>query len=123
MLWMLLAIVIGVRGTNHEEVDLIELNHKLSESGAHQFDQVILWKWSPDYRRFNVQHWFIPRDPSEYPAKAGELYQCFGFYHDQKRILIRSKMFRETWTTHDPERENTRLFPTELRRRERICER
>ena len=115
MLWILLAIALGSGGVEHVEVDLIELNHRGSENGLLQFDQVIIWKWSPDYRRYNAQHWFIPRSSTEYPIRAGQFYQCFGHYSGQKRLLFRSKMYRETSTTNDPERENLKLFPLDLR--------
>jgi hypothetical protein len=49
--------------------------------------------------------------------KAGEFYQCYGCYSDNKKILFRSKMFRETWTANDPERDNLKLFPIEMRGR------
>ena len=116
MLWILLAIAIGSGKVDRAEVDMIELNHKCSENECVQFDQVIIWKWSHDYRRYDAQHWFIPRSEMECPVKVGEFYQCFGYCSDNTtRILFRSKMYRETWTTNDPERENLKLFQMNLR--------
>lgn len=112
MLWILLSIAMGSGKVDREQVDLIELNHKCSENECLQFDQVIIWKWSPEYRRYNVQHWFIVSALPGYPTRVGEFYQC---YSDNKKILFRSKMFRETWTHNDPERDNLKLFPIEMR--------
>jgi len=115
MLWLLLATVIGTSQIDRAAVDLIELNHKYSETGCLNFDQVIIWKWSPDYRRYNAQHWFIVSSEPGYPVQAGEFYQCRQTDLNGRRILFRSKMFRETWTTNDPERENLKLFPLQMR--------
>jgi len=115
MLWILLALAIGSNKIDRAEVDLIELNHRGSEDGCLQFDQVIIWKWSPNYRRYDAQYWFIVNSLPGYPVQAGEFYQCYGCRPDQQRIMFRSKMFRETWTTDDPERENIKLFPIEMR--------
>ena len=117
MLWLLLTAVLGTYHVDRADVEMLELNHQRSADGCLQFDQVIVWKWAPDYRRWNAHHWFIVSSPPGYPVQAGEFYQCYGCYSDQKRILFRAKIYRETWTTNDPERENLKLFPLELRTR------
>ena len=125
MVLALLLIVLGGSGmrTAINQVDMIELNHKCSENECLQFDQVILWEWSPDYRRWNAHHWFLPRSLSEYPVKVGEFHQCTATTLDGKQFVFRSKMFRETWTFDDPERENIKVFPVEMRSRVFSCAR
>ena len=100
------------------QVDLIELNHAQNREGFHGFDQVIIWQWSPDYRRYDAQYWIAvgPQCISEYPIAVGKQYQCIS-NRDGRRIVFRSRMYRETWTEGDPERTNQKLFPCEMRRK------
>ena len=113
MLKILIAIALEINSIHRVNVDLIELNHQHSTDGLIKFDQVIIWKWSPDYRRYDAQHWFIPHRPTEFPTKTGSLYQCSA--PNPTTTIFQSKLYRETWTNHDPERENLNLFPSKLR--------
>jgi hypothetical protein len=126
MIELLLVLVLGNGGGLRVapiEVDLIEFNHRCSADDCLQFDQIILWEWSPDYRRYNAQHWFLPRSLGEHPVKVGEFYQCSMVRLDGGRAVYRAKLFRETWTLEDPERENIKVFPVEFRGRVFSCSR
>lgn len=122
MAWMLFVLVLsGHHSASFDDridAELMELNHSISCDGVCRFDQIILWKWSPDYRRWDAQYWAIVglNDAlADYPVKHGEFHEC-RINRDGRRIAIRARMFRETWTSGDPERENARFFPIELRR-------
>ena len=88
--------------------DLIEINHYRPECGG-GFDQIIAWDWSPEYRRWHAQQWVIVRDWQ----RAGRVVSGEG---DGASVRVSARLFRETWTQHDPERENQKLFPIEFRR-------
>jgi hypothetical protein len=116
---MLLTIMVAIGHGSSVHVrhfDLIELNHCYSAEGAKCFDQVILWDWSPDYRRWHAQHWVMPYD-CNYPEKHGAGTHSFRWVDSTSCIEYRAKLYRETWTLGDPERQNLKLFPAELRRR------
>lgn len=54
MLTIILAIILGSgsrQSLPSQQVDLIELNHCVSDCGRELFTQVIFRNWSPDYRR------------------------------------------------------------------------
>ncbi len=117
MAWMLLVLVLAgprVGGEIRIESELMELNHSYTCEGKHRFDQVIMWKWSPDYRRWNVRRWRIISNLSEYPEKNGSQHFCTVKQGD-RNVVMQSRLYRETWTIGDPERENALLFPVELR--------
>lgn len=102
-----------------ERVDLIELNHFYDELGRHQFDQVIFYEWSPDYRRFHVIAWsLVEGDLSRLPSKvsgSGET-SVHWFDRDSKiKREVRSKLYRETWSQVDPERANKQLIDEKYR--------
>lgn len=113
-----LAVVLGaagvagvVGGASHladGHCDMVEINHYVPD-GGNGFVQVIAWDWSPDYRRWHAQQWLILADWS----RRGDVVSCTG---DGVDVRIRSQLFRETWTTADPERENQKTFPIEFRR-------
>lgn len=114
-----LAVVLGVAGAisvvggpSHladARCDMIEINHYMPDSGD-GFKQVIAWDWSPDYRRWHAQQWLILTEWS----RRGDVVSCAG---DGVELRIRSSLFRETWTQHDPERENQKFFPCGERRK------
>ncbi len=59
---LLIVLMSGHHSKQYDDLiesDLMELNHSVSCDGVCRFDQVILWSWSPDYRRWHVQYWVI----------------------------------------------------------------
>lgn len=97
-----------------ETVDLIELNHYIDH-----FDQVIFCRWSPDYRRYDVMAWVItdqsnPRRPTRDYARGDYVVRWFDWNVVRYRE-VRSKLFRETWTSRDPERANKLLLEEKFR--------
>jgi hypothetical protein len=98
---------------NSQQVDLIELNHYFAD-GSHSFDQVIFYEWSPQYRRFDVLGYWLAEKLEDYPIKIGDSHYAFK-NHEGRRQRITGKLFRETWTTFDPERDQKRLLSENCR--------
>jgi len=110
VLLLMLLVCDGSRVPYSHQVDLLEVNHKLGDCGKEQFVQVILWEWSPDYRRYHVVCWWIVHRPSETPSSHRRVVE-----HGGRRIKYLD--FRESWTCNDPERDNRELFPESERAR------
>lgn len=105
--------------TLRESVDLIELNHFYDDLGRHTYDQVIFYEWSAEYTRYHVLAWcLVEDDQSRMPVMlpGGREVQVRWYDRDVKRTReVRSKLFRETWTQTDPERENKKLLDEKYR--------
>jgi hypothetical protein len=103
MLTLLTFIAISLSGS--QRCDLIELNHCYHESGEElRFTQVVIWDWSPDYRRYEPRRWkIVPHN--EQVIRAGKLYRVV-----VDDIVIDAKLFRETWTNYDPEYRARRII-------------
>jgi len=111
MLGLSLALVLSL-GTLPKvdgSCDLIEINHYQPDDGS-GFTQLIAWDWSPEYCRWHAQQWLIVLNWQ----RVGVVVSGSG---DGTRVRLSSRLFRETWTVVDPERENQVLFPTNERRR------
>lgn len=105
--------------TLRESVDLIELNHFYDDLGRHTYDQVIFYEWSVEYSRYHVLAWCLVEEDSRMPVylPGGREVQVRWYDRDVKRTReVRSKLFRESWTQTDPERENKKLLEEKYRR-------
>jgi hypothetical protein len=104
----------NARGEFRERVDLIEFNHYYDDLGRHQFDQVIFYEWSPDFRRFHVIAWsLVEGDLRRVPAKLpGSGEYAVKWYDRDARVQreVHAKLYRETWTQSDPERINKQFI-------------
>ena len=98
-----------------QQVDLIELNHCLSDCGTELFTQVIFRKWSPDYRRHDVVAWSIPGSLDEMPRLVGGVYEVRVKKSHCRPVVVRAAKFIETTTIGDPERLEKRLLDERLR--------
>jgi hypothetical protein len=105
---MTLLLLLTLRSLG-PQYDLVELNHYRSVHSAH-FDQLIFYTWDAQYRRHNVEHWVIVED-GHTPMRSGPRWVVV-----IKGQRVYAKLYRETWTTHDPERENKKVFDESLRR-------
>jgi hypothetical protein len=108
--WVLVILLGGAssksKGTT-ETVDLIELNHY-----AGSFDQVIFYRWSPDYRRYDVIAWMLT-EGRRYPTRDYNRMDTVVRWFDRDAGAyreVRAKMFRETWSDIDPERASRSLL-------------
>lgn len=101
-------------GEYRERVDLIEFNHYYDDLGRHQFDQVIFYEWSPDFRRFHVIEWsLVEGDLRRVPSKvAGSGDYVVRWYDRNAKVQreVHSKLYRETWSQSDPERINKQFI-------------
>lgn len=125
MLSLLLAFVLSVpiriEDQATEYVDLIETNHYFDHQGRLVYDQVVFYERTPTTGKFQVRAWCLV-DDREYlnrrPVKneTTGLYQV-DWYDTDKRILrkLTSRLFRESWSQVDPERDNKRFHPERLR--------
>jgi hypothetical protein len=107
MLALLFASAI-VAGRVSEHVDVIELNHYYDACGKLVYDQVIAWERSRETGKLNVRSWRMAEN--DYPIRINGVYRF-----SKGEILIHSSIYRESWTQSDPERENGKRFPNELR--------
>lgn len=110
------VITVSTAGSRQESVgycDLVEVNHRHDPTnGSLQFTQVIAWDWSPEYGRFDAQSWALISDWKR--TETGVVVDVLGTDHV---LRTRCRYYRETWTNHDPERENTKVFPDKFRRK------
>lgn len=94
------------------EVDLIELNHFLDDTGREVFQQVIFYDWSRHDRQLEVRAWRLIKHPSQLPRR---LRDDSGFrvrWQDKGKVReVVSASLRETYSRQDPERANRRLVP------------
>lgn len=121
LLPLLISVSSGSRSSPEisENVDLIELNHFYDDLGRHAYDQVIFYEWSPDYTRFHVIAWcLIEKDHGRRPSRDPGRGDYFARWYDREAKtyrVVRSKLFRETWSEVDPERANKQLLEEKYR--------
>lgn len=87
--------------------DVLELNTVLNASGSAAYTQVILWEWSPDYRRLDCMGYVMVDNPRQVWRTSR------GLWVNGREIV--APIVRVTVTRHDPERESSRLFPAQHR--------
>lgn len=121
-------MICGVGSDFVNSVDMIEYNHFHDDLDRHAYDQVILWEWDPQYRRYNVMEWRLVADNIEskksnaIPTVVGGICRVRWYDTDRKRYIeVKSKIYRETWTfpsrgDMDPERANKKVYDEKFRR-------
>lgn len=124
---MLFALIIGLVSNTFgkheasEYVDLIELNHQYDARGRLVFDQVIFYERTPEQGRFQVRAWCLVDDRELHNRRpvrneVTALYRVDSYDADNRlRRTITSRLFRESWTQIDPERENKKAHDERLR--------
>lgn len=102
-LLLFLAIGFGSSRVLSDRVDLIELNRIYDSDDKLRLEQVILWEWSPAFRRYDVVAWRMMNEQPPYRLPGGDW--CFRWHERDARITreVRSTNYRETHTRHDPE--------------------
>lgn len=102
-----------------EEVSLIEYNHVYNKNNSHCFDQVIFYHYHAETGKFHVRGFFLIRaDRSNKPPLSDRR----GWYHveyidESQGVLrkIKSKLYKESWSTSDPEQEDKLYLRDEYR--------
>jgi len=104
-----------------ELADMIELNHKYDDKGIHTFDQIIYWHRRPENGKYCVRAWHIVGaydSQDTYPVynHKSNLY-IVNWYDRDARLhrIIKSRIYRETWTHNDPEKDDKKHWPEECR--------
>jgi len=93
------------------EVDLIEENITTNAETGARLHQIILYNWVPDYRRFDVVNWWIVSAEQETPVFVGG---CAKVRHPVG-CWIKSRLYRFTETSIDPEIEQRKMMPYDQR--------
>lgn len=120
MIWLIALLSIPLGVATHEHVDLIELNNYHDSRGHLVFSQVIFYERNPGNGRFQVRAWCMVDDRellNRRPLRnINGLYVCE--LNDSNERLTRrivSRLFRESWSMVDPEREDKRKHDESLR--------
>lgn len=102
---LLLLVVLGNGSFQHVNyVDKLEVNHRIDASGKKSlYVQVVAWKWSEDYKRY---------DAVTYCIDKGLPHQMAGGWYELRipNVVIRAPICEHTFTTHDPEQTSHRRF-------------
>lgn len=124
---ILLALFLGNSGGTrqpHETCDLIELNAYYDDCGKLAYRQYIFYDYSPDYRRYDVVFWCLESDAGPVIKRGGKYNVVFiDRMAKSTRKTMQAKLYRETHTVTDPERENKRFLSEVMRRVLVRCER
>ena len=117
-----LLLCVAITSLNRtESVDLIELNHQYDKQGRLVFDQVVFWERTPTTGRFQVRTWCMVDDREELnrrPIKSEATGLWVVDWKDTDKRVIRSissRLFRESWTQNDPERDDKKHHDERLR--------
>lgn len=109
-LLLTLAIVTASQRTIDVHVDLIEVNRTYNPSGHCCFEQIILWERMPSTGRMKVRSWRMA--DGNYPTTANGITR-YDYEENGTTYRIRSGVYRESWTSVDPEREDLKVHPGE----------
>lgn len=112
-----LLLIIGSFGREPSpNYDMVEINHFCpGDDGKIQFVQIILWDYSPNFKRFDCQFWQIIKQPYYVDKQPGR-YRVIWRGKKGERLTITAAHYRESFTKHDPERENAKLYAAEFRK-------
>jgi hypothetical protein len=119
MFGALLPLLLVLPSTEHshsltarQRVDLIELHHSYDEVGRHVFDQLVFYEWSRNRGTYRVIAWRMVKRKAQLPQRTWQPrgHRCL-WQDDGVLREIWAPLFRETWSQHDPERANRRIFP------------
>lgn len=133
MKWIVLALLVaaprtacpknpfGILDKRVAHCDLMELNHVYGQDGEHDFDQVIFYRWSPDYRRHDILEWWlvdgeVKIDKRKKLAEKMLSHNRVGAGSTARYVVV-SSLFIETTTIVDRERYQKRFVPTDQRGR------
>ena len=116
MIPIIMALILAANPhQSYEVVHAVEVNHFHDEAGKPVYTQVIFYE---DFHgKWLVRHWMLlsPKDPiTKHPS--GERNSVRWFDAD-KHVFRRidAKIYAETYTHHDPERDNQKILPIDQR--------
>ncbi len=120
MVALIALLSIPTNLTTHEHVDAIELSHVYDARGRLVFDQVVFWEQTPTTGRFQVRAWCLVDDReaiNRRPVRNDNgLYVCEVVDVSEKLTRrVVSRVYRESWSQCDPEREDKKQHDERLR--------
>ncbi len=116
MMWLLLFAVVPLEIPIHEHFDSVELHHFYTERGEHLWDQVIWREWNRAECRFEIVDFRMTKKGYA-PRRNPDTQRYEAIWHDNGVMRkVTADSFRESWLQHDPEVEERRVFPKELRK-------
>ena len=105
-----------------DRVDLLELNHKFDNQGRHVFSQVIAWERLPANGQYHVRAWKLieKRESLTGWPVYNDMNQTWESHFVDMEIggklrVISSSLYRETFSQKDPESEDKKKLPHQLR--------
>ena len=111
--YLILAILIVTDGSRMEtsyRCDLIELNHKVDETGCPVFTQIILWNWKPEVCRHHVDAWWLVDATSSLPTKTPTGWKVYRTDGQNRISSVIAKSYHKTTTTNDPEMDDRKVW-------------
>jgi len=120
---LLLALLPPGSGPATTWCDKIELNHKWTcgqkatlwtqEVEPHvSFTQVILWRWSPQYSKYEVIAWVLFCEHKHKRPTREDGVWVFICWRECRQRIVKARHFVETHTYHDPEIDERAWLPT-----------
>lgn len=112
MIALLLSVIFTAQPT---QVDRVELNHLVTQTGDVSLTQIILWEslCHEGKHGSHAQEWRSV-DPEQVSISRGYP-SIVRFVHSGKRYAIATYVIRETHTTRDPELADRDVFPVAKR--------
>lgn len=108
-----LSIVAGL--ARSESVDMIEVNHVHSSQGNLCFTQLIFWGWDYCENKYHVRAWSMLDATSNANMmvnyRSNRTHIRWSNIADKVSRDISAIHFRESWTQHDPERQDAANNP------------
>lgn len=111
-----LLLLLSVRGVSFDSgivphFDMVEVNHKIACDGTTEFVQVLAWTWSPDYSRYHCEGYKIIQSYRRTPRGVRFLKS----FNSRVWEEVNGDIVKISYTENDPERDNTRYYPTDCR--------
>jgi len=105
-----------------EHVDLIELNHYFDNRARHVFSQVIIYERWAHNGEFHVRFWALIEEReslNRIPIQDFHANKVTVWIKLNNGVTTRleSRLFKETWTQHDPEKRDKDVLPEQFRLR------
>lgn len=99
-------------GLTSDEVDAIELNHVFDNEGKLILDQLIFHEQTDS--SFRIRAWRLHKGQQVSRHPSGDYVLL---WHDGTVLReVRAKLFRESWSQHDPELRERSVYPKDMRR-------
>lgn len=115
MIAFILALAVSQPLPKPIKVDAVELNHFHDKRGEHVFSQFVFKRWGnwTDGKRYHVSEWLLLKNKYAH-IKRGNRHTIL-YFHDGQEVLVETPVYRETWTTFDPELQDKNLLPEDRR--------